>query len=230
MNCAQAQPHLAGYLDGAISSSMHASVRDHVAECRECFGEVENYSRLSHCLAGIAPVAPPPDLAPRIRLQAARVQARVSILQRIWSRVVFTFDNILRPIAVPATGGVLTALVAFVLIVQNILVGIPMGGIVPNDLAMNIVQPARIESLADFQMPGMIAGPVSSGALTIDATLNTEGQVVSYKILAGPDDTATHHQLDQVMMFSRFTPGSSFGYPTSGSHIMISFSEIRVRG
>jgi hypothetical protein len=230
MNCAQAKRYMPGYLDGAISASSHAGVRAHVAECRECFGELENYSRLSHCLSSIGPVAPPADLALRIRLQASRVQARVSVAQRIWSRVAFTFDNILRPIAVPATGGVLTALVAFVLIVQNILVGIPMGGIVPNDLAMNIVQPARLESLADFQMPGIIAGPVSSGAFTIDATLNTEGQVVSYKILAGPDDAATYHQLDQVMMFSRFTPGSSFGYPTSGSHVLISFSQIRVRG
>jgi anti-sigma factor RsiW len=230
MNCAQAKRYMPGYLDGAISASSHAGIRAHVAECRECFSELQSYNDLSHCLASVGPVAPPSDLAVRIRLQASRAQVRVSVAQRIWSRVAFTFDNILRPIAVPATGGVLTALVAFVLIVQNILVGIPMGGIVPNDIAMNIVQPARLESLADFQMPGMIAGPVSSGALTIDATLNTEGQVVSYTILAGPNDTATHHQLDQVMMFSRFTPGSSFGYPTSGSHIMISFSEVRVRG
>jgi Putative zinc-finger len=231
MNCAQAKHNLAGYLDGAISSSAHARVRAHLIECRECFGELENYRRLSVCLASVTPAPAPSDLALRIRLQAAHVQSRVGVFQRIWTRAVLTFENILRPIAVPATGGVLTALVAFVLIVQNILVGVPMGGIVPNDLALNLVQPARLESLAAFQVPGIDTSSIgNSGVLTVEATLNAEGQVVSYTILAGPDDSAIHHQLDQVMMFSRFSPEMSFGYPQSGGRVLISFSEVRVHG
>jgi hypothetical protein len=229
MNCAQAKRHLAGYLDGAIPTSAHERVRKHVADCRDCFGELENYRRLAVCLASVSPAPVPSDLALRIRLQASREQSRVSVYRRLWSRAVLTFENILRPIAVPATGGVLTALVAFVLIVQNILVGIPMGGIVPNDLALNVVRPARLESLATFQVPG-IDSPNNSGVMTVEATLNAEGQVVSYTILAGPDDAAIHHQLDQVMMFSRFTPETSFGYPQSGGRVLISFSEVRVHG
>jgi hypothetical protein len=231
MNCAQAKHHLAGYLDGAISASAHERVRTHLADCRDCFGELENYRRLAVCLASVSPAPVPSDLALRIRLEASRVQSRVSVFQRLWSRAVLTFENILRPIAVPATGGVLTALVAFVLIVQNILVGVPMGGIVPNDLALNIVRPARLESLAAFQVPGIDSSSLNdSGVLTVEATLNAQGQVVSYTILAGPDDAAIHHQLDQVMMFSRFTPEMNFGSPQAGGKVLISFSEVRVHG
>ena len=107
MNCAQAKHYMPGYLDGAISAAAHAGIRAHVADCYACFSELQSYNALSHCLAGVAPVAPPPDLALRIRLQAARQQVQVSAFQRIRSRIAFTFDNILRPIAVPATGGVL---------------------------------------------------------------------------------------------------------------------------
>ena len=75
MNCAQAKRYMPGYLDGAISASSHAGIRAHVAECRECFGELENYSRLSHCLSSVGPVAPPADLALRIRLRGQGLRA-----------------------------------------------------------------------------------------------------------------------------------------------------------
>src|SRR6204780_2735931 len=228
MNCAQAKHHLAGYLDGAISASAHERVRTHLADCRDCFGELENYPRLAVCLASVSPAPVPSDLALRIRLEASRVQSRVSVFQRLWSRAVLTFENILRPIAVPATGGVLTALVAFVLIVQNILVGVPMGGIVPNDLALNIVRPARLESLAPFPVPGVVGASAhsESGELLLEATLNASGEVVYYKILSGPNDQAVQHQLDQVMLFSRFRPQFSFGRPQAGGRVLVSFSEV----
>ncbi len=231
MNCSQAKRHLPGYLDGAISSSVHMRLRSHLSECRECHGELENYRRLAVCLASVTPAAAPHDLEVRIRMQAARVRSPWDSVRTMWSRAMLTFENILRPVAVPVTGGLLTALVAFVMIGHNILVGVPMGGIVPNDLSLNLVQPARLESLAAFQVPGVVDGPRSeSGILTLEATLNAQGQVVSYKILAGPDDAAVHHQLDQVMMFSRFSPQMSFGTPTAGGRVLISFSEVRVHG
>lgn len=232
MNCRQAERHLPGYLDGAISSRHHELVRAHLAACQACYGQLERYRRLAICLANVTPSAPPADLAVRIRVRAAQSGAPWANLRKLWSRAVVSFEDILKPIAVPATGGILTALVAFVLVVQNILVGVPMTGIVPNDLPLNLVQPARLESLAPFPVPGVIStsGQSDSGSLLLEATLNAEGQVVSYKILAGPNDSAVQHQIDQVMLFSRFRPQLSFGRPQGGGRVLLSFSEVRVRG
>jgi hypothetical protein len=232
MNCRQAAPHLPGYLDGAVSPRHHELVRTHLASCKECYAQLERYRRLAICLANVAPSAPPADLAVRIRVRAARSGAPWADLRRLWSKAAVAFEDILKPIAVPATGGILTALVAFVLVVQNILVGVPMTGIVPNDLPLNLVQPARVESLAPFPIPGVIgsSGQADSGTLLLEATLNAQGQVVSYKILAGPNNSAVQHQIDQVMMFSRFSPQLSFGRPQDGGRVLLSFSEVRVRG
>jgi anti-sigma factor RsiW len=232
MNCRQAQRYLAGYLDGAISPRQHQYVREHLAACRECHSQLERYRRLAVTLANVSHAPVPPDLAMRIRMRAAREGSRWSDVKRLWTRAAVVFEDILKPIAVPATGGVLTALVAFVLVVQNILVGVPMTGIVPNDLPLNLVQPARLESLAPFSVPGVIStsGTSDSGTLLLEATLNAEGQVVSYKILSGPNDNAVQHQLDQVMLFSRFRPQLSFGRPQDGGRVLLSFSEVRVRG
>jgi hypothetical protein len=121
--------------------------------------------------------------------------------------------------------------VVFVLIVQNVLIGVPMG-VVANDLPLNLVQPARLESLAPFPVPGVVAteGHPDSGVLVLQATLNAEGEVVSYNILSGPNDSAVRHQIDQVLLFSRFRPEISFGRPTDGGQVLISFSEVHVHG
>jgi anti-sigma factor RsiW len=229
MTCREVGRHLAGYLDGAMSAQRHAVVHAHLTDCSSCRADLEAYSRLARVLADAVPVAPPSDLATRIRVQASRAQFQAP--RRFWTRVSVFFDNILRPLAVPATGGLLTAAFAFAFLVQSLIVGIPMGNI-PDDLPTDLVQPARLESLAPFPVPGIIANGSSSsaGVLTVEATLNAQGQVAGYTILTGPTDAAIRHAIDQLLIFSRFQPELTFGRPTAGGRVVLSFSEIRVRG
>lgn len=228
MTCREVGRHLAGYLDGAMSTQRHTVVHAHLTGCPACRADLEAYSRLARVLADAVPVAPPSDLATRIRVQASRAQ---STSRRFWGRVAVFFDNILRPLAVPATGGLLTAAFAFVFLVQSLIVGIPMGNI-PNDLPTELFQPARLESLAPFPVPGIISSGDSSnaGMLTVEATVNAQGRVAGYTILSGPTDAAIRHAIDQVLIFSRFQPELTFGRPTGGGRVVLSFSEIHVRG
>jgi hypothetical protein len=232
MNCRQAERRLPGYLDGALSSRDHARLREHLSYCDGCREQLEGYRFLSAHLAQVEAVAPPAHLAWRIRAQASQAQAPWAAMRRMWTRALLVFENILEPLAVPATGGVLTALVVFVLLVQNIVVGMPLGGIVPDDLPLNTIQPARLESLAPFPVSGALTreGRQDSGVLLVEATLNSQGQVVYFKVLSGPSSPDIERQLDQVLLFSRFRPQFSFGRPTDGGRVMLSFSEVRVRG
>ncbi|HTV58090.1 MAG TPA: zf-HC2 domain-containing protein [Verrucomicrobiae bacterium] len=231
MNCREAQRRLPGYLDGAMHSSEHAAVRGHMEGCAECREQLERFRRLMICLGRVNPVQPPADLATRIRVQAAQMHPRWTLAHRAWGRMRMFFEDILEPLAVPATGGILTALAVFVLLVQNVLVGVPLTGVVPNDLPLNLVQPARLESLAPFPVPNLPAtGDANSTGLLLEATLNAQGEVVNYKILSGPSNAAVEHQLDQVLLFSRFRPLVSFGLPMNGGHVLLNFSQVRVHG
>lgn len=229
MTCREVGRHLPGYLDGAMPAQRHAIVRAHLSDCAACRADLEAYSRLSRVLAEAIPVAPPSDLATRIRVQASRAQHDPAS-QRLWGRAFVFFDNILRPLAVPATGGLLTAAFAFVFLVQSLIVGIPMGNI-PNDMPTELVQPAQLESLAPFPAPVIIpASGSGSGVLTVEATLNAQGNVAGYTILAGPTDATIRHEIDEILIFSRFQPELTFGRPTAGGRVVINFSEVRVRG
>ncbi len=230
MNCRQALRRLPGYLDGAIRSYEHLQLSAHLDSCTSCREQLERFRRLSVCLAHVHRVDPPADLATRIRVQVSQARSFLGYARYAWSRAMLVFENILEPLAVPATGGIVIALVAFVLVVQNIMVGVPVG-FVPNDLPLNLVQPAQVESLAPFAVPGLVATEGNpAGALMIEATLNAQGDVVSYEILSGPNDAAIRGQIEQVLLFSRFRPRLSFGRPIDGGRVLIGFSEVRVRG
>jgi hypothetical protein len=130
--------------------------------------------------------------------------------------------------ALPATGGVLTAMVAFLFTVQGILVGVPVG-VVQNDLPTSLMQPARLESLAPFPVTGItdVDAHGVDGVLILEATLNEQGQVVTYVILAGPSDPGVRRQLDQLLLFSRFSPQLSFGRPTAGGRVVLNWVLVR---
>ena len=229
MNCSTIREKLPGYVDGALHSAEHAPVRQHLDACADCRQELERYHKLSALLSRVERPAPPADLAVKIRVAVSRERSRVSWARRMWSRAALVFENVLEPLAVPATGGTLTSLLVFGLTLQSLLSGVPLGA-VPNDLPTNLLQPARVESMAPFAIEGEEDGSTAIRHLVVEATLNAQGQVVNYQILAGPDTRALRRQLDQVLMFSRFRPQMSFGRPVPGGRVVVSFSEMRVRG
>jgi len=236
MNCKQVQRLLPGYLDGALpsegNSGVHAFVGRHLEQCAECREELERYHDLSSVMSRAARPAVPPDLAVRVRYAVAQARERSSwkyYAGRLRTRVHLILDNVLRPLALPATGGLLAAFVVFVVVYHVLGAGMAVGAVV-NDSPTNLLQPARLESLAPFPITGLEeSGHSGPHALLVDAIVNAEGRAVDYQILSGPDDPAVRRQLDQVLLFSRFRPQTFFGRPTAG-HIVLSFSDIRIRG
>lgn len=231
MRCREVGRQLAGYLDGAIAVENHSMVRAHLDECDACRNDLYRYQRLARVLADVKPVEPPINLAARIREEASRVQVRLEIAHPLWGRAMVFFQNILEPLAVPATGGLLTAAFFFVFLAQSLFFGLPIGA-VTNDLPTNLLEPARVESLAGFPVPAIVANNDYShaGVLLVQATLNADGQVAAYTILTGPTSPEVRRQIDQILIFSRFRPELFFGRPMAGGQVMLSFSEVRVKG
>jgi len=231
MNCREAQHYLPGYLDGAVRPRDRAHLRRHLDSCGSCRRELERYSMLSSQLAQLEPLAPPADLALKIRLRASRNASGWTGVSELWDRFCLVAQNILKPLAVPATGGVVTAIAVFLFVTQGMLMGMPPR-VSADDLPLNLVQPAELESPAPFTVSdiGEADAHNDSGALLLEATLNAQGQVVYYKILSGPTSPAVQRQIDQWLLFSRFRPQLGFGRPMGGGTLLLNFSEVRVRG
>jgi hypothetical protein len=149
-------------------------------------------------------------------------------------RAEILLDNVLRPLTVPATGGVFSAVLVFALALQTILPGTTVRAI-QNDVPTNLMRPAELISLSEYpqnwaaeqQQDIELALP---HGLLLDVRVDSHGQMISYEILSGPDGAELRHQLDQILLFSRFSPMLSFGHPTAGGHVILSFDAVRVRG
>jgi len=240
MKCTTVRTKLAGYLDDALTGAARVEeriqVREHLDDCSVCRAELQRFRRLSVMLSRVPKNDPPADLAVRIKVAVAQAQPTptwATRLQKIRDRADILLDNVFRPLTVPATGGFLSAALIFVLVFQMIAPGITVGA-VENDVPINLMHPAELISLSDYPQawaPEKHDTELSlPHGLLLDVTVDAQGHMVDYQILSGPDSVDLRHQLDQMLLFSRFSPMLSFGRPTSGGHVVLSFSAVRVRG
>jgi hypothetical protein len=240
MKCNTVRTKLAGYLDDAVTGAApveeRVHIREHLEGCDVCREELQRYRKLSVLLSRVPRNLPPADLAVRIRVAAAQAvptQDLPSRMRRIRDRAELLLDNVFRPLSLPATGGFFSAIIVFVLVLQLIVPGITVRA-VPNDVPLNILRPAELITLSDY--PASWAPEQHDlelslpHGLLIDVTVDKNGQMVAYQIISGPRSVDLRHQLDQMLLFSRFRPMMSFGRPTSGGHVILSFSAVRVRG
>jgi hypothetical protein len=240
MKCATVRPKLAGYLDDAITGATQVHermrVREHLEGCASCREELQRFRKLAVLLSRVPRSVPPADLAVRIRVAAAQSTATQDFPSRLRSlrdRAEILLENVFRPITVPATGGFVSAILVFVVVLQLIVPGITVRA-VQNDVPLNILRPAELISLSDYpqawapeQHDSELALP---HGLLLDVTVDAHGQMAGYQILAGPKSADLRHQLDQMLLFSRFRPMLSFGRPTAGGHVILSFSAVHIRG
>ena len=124
MTCRNIQRKLPGYLDGALAQGEQGMLARHLAHCVVCRGELEATSRISALLARTERVESPAGLSLRIRVAVAQERAREHWLSHTLHRLRVSIHDVLRPLAVPATGGVVSSLVVYCVILQGLLVAV----------------------------------------------------------------------------------------------------------
>jgi hypothetical protein len=240
MKCEKVQSRLGGYLDDALANAPRPEerqeIRRHLEACEACREELQHYRKLSVLLSRVPRAVPPSDLAVRIKIAASKANESLNWgqrWQRIKDRAEILVDNVFRPLTLPATGGLFSAIVIFVFVLHMILPGVTVQAD-PNDIPTSLLRPAELVTLSDYPesaIPEVQHPDVEpQNDLLVDVTVDAQGQMSNYEIIAGPDSPALRHHLDQMLLFSRFRPMMSFGRPTAGGHVVLSFSAVHVRG
>ncbi len=240
MKCTRVRENLAGYLDDAMTGAgrvrERAAIREHLEGCSACREELQRFRKLSVLLSRVPKNVPPADLAVRIKVAAAQAQHSQDWpgrFRHFKDHAEILLENVFRPLTVPATGGFFSAILVFALVFQMIVPGITVRA-VENDVPINLMRPAELVSLSDYPQswaPEQHDPELSlPHGLLVDVTVDAQGHMTEYQILSGPSSLELRRQLDQMLLFSRFSPMLSFGRPTAGGHVVLSFSAVRVRG
>ncbi len=213
-NCSEIRGHFSDYLDNACSLETRKSIRYHLSFCRACEEQLEQLQSVQEELRSIPRRPVPSDLALRLRIATSKKTSPKPVSVR-WLHL----ENALRPLLIPATGGVLTAIICFGLMMGS--QGIPMSD--TPDVTIQAVTPARVQALAPIDFN------TGDSGLVLVTEINAEGRAKGYRVLSGQRSPEIMNQLDRLIYFSIFQPATNFGKPTDGE-VVLSLRRITVRG
>ena len=213
-NCTEIREHFTDYLDDRCDRDQLRSIRFHLGYCGSCRQELARHESVRSELRALPRLQIPADLA---------LQLRVRISQRahshLLSRLRVHFENALQPLLIPASGGVLTAIISFGLIMGS--------NFVPParmpDVPLAIVTPPRLRELPPINFN------TDDKQVVLLTQVDAAGRVMSYRVLSGQVTPELAHQLDRLIFFSVFDPATTFGKPTDGQ-VVLSLRRITVRG
>ena len=213
-SCTEIRRDLFEYLDGSCGREAWRSIRFHLTYCASCREEFDRGHLIRTDLHALPRRRVPPELALRLRVRLSQELHR-NMFGRLWVRM----ENALRPLLLPASAGVLTAVICFGLI-MNVQV-VPETNI--PDVPLEISTPPRVRAL------GPINFSLDDQAVVVVTQVNAEGRVMGYRVLSGQRSPELIKRLDRVMYFSLFHPATMFGKPTDGQ-VVLSLRQITVRG
>lgn len=196
----------------------------HLAGCRDCLRYEKDLCGLHSALRELPRISVPKELTGRLRVAASYEVARhrgnadfSTAAWRWWTRVRLTMRDLMRPLAVPAAGGLLSSVVCFVMLVGNLGFPLPMP---VDEIPLGFTTQVEVDQLSPFGYTGR--------DVVIELTIDKTGHVANY---------ATHgkftrddlKQLGNLLLFTSFAPATVSGQPTSGK-ILLSSHRINVRG
>src|SRR5665213_606071 len=109
MECSSVRQRVSDYLDNTVSAQERRMLKRHLNGCRQCSLESERYSELREKLRSLPKRMPPVELTTRLRVVASKVRMESFGGAGPWSRwrdrVELYLRNLMRPLALPAAGG-----------------------------------------------------------------------------------------------------------------------------
>ena len=226
MSCQTVQNSLSEFLDHRVAGDERTRMAVHLAECRECAAHLREISELRNGLQRLPRMAVPARLRTQLQVLASHERARWNATKTLplalhtWAiDLKLAVDNLMRPLALPFAGGLVSALMLFSLL-------LPTLGFRPsvlNDVPTRFYTAATLVEVA----PTGIGSDEAVVAVYVDA----RGQATDYSVQQGKLGPEMQAHLTEMMIFSRFTPATWFGKPTNGK-VLVSFRRINcvVRG
>ena len=201
-------------------------VAAHLEQCPACNAEASASRQLRGALRRMPRRQVPRQLSTSLMVMASQERARVTNTGIRWPDRLKIFVSILmRPLAVPAFGGLASAVVIFSALMPSLTTPAPASNSIDVPL-MLVTGP----SVKNFPPIGIV-----ESELVVDVAIDGAGRMVDYTVVRGAnllkEDASLKSQLENSLLFTEFVPATKFGGPASGNvRLRIKSSQINIRG
>lgn len=224
MSCEKVQKLISPLLDRRLAGREREIVLAHLASCDACVQRLQALENLRSNLRRLPSPAMPAHLVHKLRVLASHERAR-QMTRSSWAtwfghwadQLELTFNNLMRPLALPFAGGLLSAVVVFCLIfVPSFGTAGPLGVDPAIELVTTPVD-GTVEG-APGETPGeILRGPALSCDKTIvELDIDESGNVRDWNMLLGQMD----EEVKNLIIYSHFIPATYFGRPVPGKVIV----------
>jgi hypothetical protein len=223
VKCTEIKKLFSPYLDGRISGTEMRTLTRHVEQCAGCAREYAAMQRSQQLLSALGPKKAPADLALKLRLAISREAAQTR--RPRFEGVLLRLENALNAFMVPATAGLVSAVLFFGLLLGFFALPAELQAS-SGDVPLMLYTGPQLDQSAF----GTSLGNMGDDAVVVEAYVDANGRVEDYRILSQPADAkAVLPELKNLLIFTTFHPALSMGRPTAGTAVL-SFSKISVRG
>jgi Putative zinc-finger len=220
MSCENVQKLISPLLDRRVTGQERESVLAHLGSCAVCAGRLKAMENLRSDLLRLTAPPIPAHLAQKLRVMASHERLR-RVRRATWAkwleywqgRLELSFNNLMRPMALPFVGGLISALVVFSFVF------VPAFGMVRTlgfDPAIELVTlpDGRVQGPKPEETQGVILrGPALPCDDTIvELTIDENGNVRDWTMIRGK----MTQDVKNMIVYSQFTPATYFGRPVQG--------------
>jgi hypothetical protein len=224
MNCDTVRKTLTAVLDRRLVRGAFDNLSQHLEECQDCSTYARDMAELHSALRSLPAAAPPARLITQLQVLASRERMRqlsrgtLTALVHLWgaeSRLFF--DNLMRPLAIPFAGGLLSALFLFAMLAPALQF--------PHHSAHDVLLSGLFgQTQATFdEIPPF---GFSEDDVVVQVTLDRDGSVIDYSI---PNNlnSKLRNDIANMILFTPFEPATEFGMPVAGK-ILVSFRRDKI--
>jgi len=224
LNCKSVRSSLWDYTAGTLDESDGLLVATHLRECRECNLHRAEVRSLRTGLKSLPEKSVSPLLATRLRVIASRERSRQALRRDLAARMTelracarLMFDNLLRPFAVPAAGGMLASFLCFGAIVDTLHVHPEW----QNDIPVGLYTQVMLDDASPFSVNGM--------DVIVQLTIDQNGAVSDFEVPQGTASPDELREIGNLVLYSSFSPATAFGQRVTGK-ILVNIHHINIRG
>lgn len=225
MNCKAVRQSLWDYVaDTPAAEVARDAMERHLRGCRECDLRRADAQSLRSGLRHLPLKHVPALLETRLQVLASRERSRQAARRnfRAWAtetfaRLKLSFDNLLKPFAVPAAGGLLTSFLCFGVIVNTLHV-VPDWG---DDIPIGISTEVAIDELSPFCFTGR--------DVMVQLTVDSTGHVTDFEPQEQNPSPEALREIGNLVLYSTFTPAMRLGRPVASKRFFV-IRHISVRG